>query len=111
MNRRPLLLSLFVMLTLVASGAALLGFGLRPILGLDLQGGISAVYAPVLPAGSEVPPDFEDIIDETIEIIRARVDSLGVAEPSISRSGTDVVVQLPGATDAERLRELISRDA
>jgi preprotein translocase subunit SecD len=110
-NRRPLLLSLFAVLTLVASGATLLGFGLRPILGLDLQGGISAVYTPVLPDGSEIPADFEDVIDETIEIIRARVDSLGVAEPSISRSGTDVIVQLPGATDAERLRELIGRTA
>ncbi len=111
MNRRPLLMSLFAVLTLVASGATLLGFGLRPILGLDLQGGISAVYTPVLPEGSEIPADFEDIIDETIEIIRSRVDSLGVAEPSISRSGTDVIVQLPGATDAERLRELIGRTA
>jgi protein-export membrane protein SecD len=65
----------------------------------------------VLPEGAEIPDDFEDIIDETIEIIRSRVDALGVAEPDISRSGTDVIVQLPGVTDAERLRELIGRTA
>jgi preprotein translocase subunit SecD len=65
----------------------------------------------VLPEGAEVPEDFERIIDETIEIIRSRVDSLGVAEPDISRSGTDVIVQLPGVSDAERLRELIGRTA
>lgn len=111
MKRRPLVLSLLAMLALVAAAASVLGAGLRPVLGLDLQGGISAVYQPVLPEGEEAPEDFEEILDETIEIIRSRVDALGVAEPDISRSGTDVIVQLPGATDAERLRELIGRTA
>jgi len=110
-KRRPLVLSLILSLAVVAAAASVLLAGLRPVLGLDLQGGISAVYQPVLPDGAEIPDDFEQIIDETIEIIRSRVDSLGVAEPDISRSGTDVIVQLPGVTDAERLRELIGRTA
>jgi len=110
-KRRPLVLSLILSLAVVAAAASVLVAGLRPVLGLDLQGGISAVYQPVLPEGAEIPDDFEDIIDETIEIIRSRVDALGVAEPDISRSGTDVIVQLPGVTDAERLRELIGRTA
>jgi len=110
-KRRPLVLSLVIALAVVAAAATVLLAGLRPVLGLDLQGGISAVYQPVLPDGTEPPDDFEAIIDETIEIIRSRVDSLGVAEPDISRSGTDVVVQLPGVTDADRLRELIGRTA
>ena len=111
MKRRPLIVSLLATLSIVVVAAALLASGLRPVLGLDLQGGISAVYQPVLPEGTEIPDDFEDIIDETIEIIRSRVDALGVAEPDIARSGTDVIVQLPGVTDAERLRELIGRTA
>ena len=111
MKRRPLIVSLLAMLALVAAAASVLAAGLRPVLGLDLQGGISAVYQPVLPEGTEIPDDFEAIIDETIEIIRSRVDALGVAEPDIARSGTDVIVQLPGVTDAERLRELIGRTA
>ena len=111
MKRRPLVVSLIASLLLVVAAGSVLLAGLRPVLGLDLQGGISAVYQPVLPPGAEVPEDFEAIIDETIEIIRSRVDSLGVAEPDISRSGTDVIVQLPGVTDAERLRELIGRTA
>jgi hypothetical protein len=109
-KRRPLVVSLIASLVVVR-GRSVLVAGLRPILGLDLQGGISAVYQPVLPEGTEIPDDFEEIIDETIEIIRSRVDSLGVAEPDISRSGTDVIVQLPGVTDAERLSELIGRTA
>lgn len=89
--------------------------GARPSLGLDLRGGISAIYTPTLPPGVEMPDDIEDILDETIEVIRARVDSLGVAEPDIARSGTAsspyIVVQLPGATDADRLQEIIGRTA
>lgn len=111
MNARPLVATLVATLLVVAAAAAALGLGLRPVLGLDLRGGISAVYRPVLPEGSEVPEDFEAIVDETIEVIRARVDSLGVAEPDISRQGTDVLVQLPGASDADRLRDLIGRTA
>ena len=103
MKRRPLIVSLIATLAVAVAAASVLGAGLRPVLGLDLQGGISAVYQPVLPEGTEVPDDFEDIIDETIEIIRSRVDALGVAEPNIARSGTDVIVQLPGVTDAERM--------
>jgi protein-export membrane protein SecD len=110
-KRRPLVVSLNASLLLLVAAASVLLDGLRPVLGLDLQGGISAVYQPVLPEGTAIPDDFEDILDETIEIIRSRVDSLGVAEPDISRSGTDVIVQLPGVTDAERLRELIGRTA
>ena len=111
MKRRPLIVSLIATVVVVVTAAAVLAAGLRPVLGLDLQGGISAVYQRVLPEGAEIPDDFEAIIDETIEIIRSRVDALGVAEPDIARSGTDVIVQLPGVTDAERLRELIGRTA
>ncbi|MEX0869205.1 MAG: protein translocase subunit SecD [Nitriliruptoraceae bacterium] len=111
MNRRPLIVILAVVLVLVAAASTVLVLGARPNLGLDLQGGISAVYEPRLPEGQPRPDDFEAVLDETIEIIRARVDSLGVSEPDISRSGTDVLVQLPGVDDPDRLRELIGRTA
>ncbi|MEX2533592.1 MAG: protein translocase subunit SecD [Nitriliruptoraceae bacterium] len=111
MEKRPLLVSLGVIVALmvIAIGAILLGA--RPELGLDLQGGISAVYSPQLPQGQEIPEDFDEILDETIEVIRARVDSLGVAEPQISRQGNDILVQLPGVGEPDRLRELIGTTA
>ncbi len=111
MDKRPLITTLSLLLLLVAGAATYLASGARPNLGLDLQGGISAVYEPVLPEGQQMPDDFDDVLDETIEVIRARVDSLGVAEPDISRRGQDVLVQLPGVTDADRLQELIGRTA
>ena len=111
MNKKPVIGALAFSLAIVMAAGIYLGLGARPQLGLDLQGGISAVYTAELPDDVETPEDFEDILDETIEVIRARVDSLGVAEPDISRSGTDVLVQLPGVADADRLQELIGTTA
>ncbi|MFP4310684.1 MAG: protein translocase subunit SecD [Nitriliruptoraceae bacterium] len=111
METRPLYASLAAVLLVAVLAGVYLGTGARPSLGLDLQGGISAVYTPVLPPGEETPEDLEAIIDETIEVIRARVDSLGVAEPDISRTGTDVQVQLPGIADADRVQEIIGTTA
>jgi len=110
-NKNPLIVSLVLFLVVVSVAGVYLGLGNRPALGLDLQGGISAIYTAELPEDEEIPEDFEDILDEAIEVIRARVDSLGVAEPDISRSGTDVLVQLPGVADADRLQELIGTTA
>jgi len=110
-DKRPLYASITFVLLIAVSAGVYLGLGARPNLGLDLQGGISAIYTPQLPPGEEQPEDLEEIIDETIEVIRARVDSLGVAEPDISRVGTDVQVQLPGVADADRVQEIIGRTA
>jgi protein-export membrane protein SecD len=110
-NKRSLVTTLAVTLLVVLVAGVFLGLGNRPNLGLDLQGGISAIYTPQLPEGEEAPEDLEEVIDQTIEVIRARVDSLGVAEPDISRTGTDVLVQLPGIADADRLREIIGTTA
>jgi preprotein translocase subunit SecD len=112
-NKRPLQVTLAVTVLVVLLGGIYLGLGARPQLGLDLQGGISAVYTPQLPEGQdpEEIEDFEEVLDETIEVIRTRVDSLGVAEPDISRQGTNVLVQLPGVSDSQRLQDLIGQTA
>lgn len=47
-----------------------------------------------------------------LEIIRNRIDAFGVAEPSIQQVGGDqIIVELPGAADPDRARELIGRTA
>lgn len=111
MEKRSLYLSLAMIVIIAVASVAYLASGARPNLGLDLQGGISAIYTPQLPEGVEEPDDLDEVLDETIEVIRARVDSLGVAEPEIARSGDDIQVQLPGVADADRVQEIIGTTA
>jgi preprotein translocase subunit SecD len=54
----------------------------------------------------------ERTINQSIEVIRNRIDEFGVAEPSIASKGTDsVVVELPGVKEIERAKDLIGRTA
>lgn len=51
-------------------------------------------------------------IEQSLEIVRRRVDQVGVAEPTIQRVGTDrILVQLPGLQDPTRLRQLLGSTA
>ncbi len=51
-------------------------------------------------------------VDQSIEIIRRRIDETGVREPTIQRQGTDrILVQLPGVDDPERVKRLIGKTA
>jgi len=51
-------------------------------------------------------------IEQSIEVLRRRVDALGTKEPSIQRQGDDrVVVQVPGLQEPERLKEIIGKTA
>ena len=54
----------------------------------------------------------KDIISQSIEVIRNRIDEFGVNEPVIVAQGeTRVLVQLPGVKEAEKARELIQKTA
>ncbi|MBU8933198.1 MAG: protein translocase subunit SecD [candidate division Zixibacteria bacterium] len=79
-------------------------------LGLDLQGGIHVVLRVKM---EELDPAAkEDAVERAIQIIRNRVDGLGVAEPVILKQGSDrIIVDLPGYTDADRAEELIGQTA
>ena len=51
-------------------------------------------------------------IEQSIEIIRRRVDELGTREPSITRQGRNrIVVQAPGESDPEQLKRVIGQTA
>lgn len=83
--------------------------GNEPLLGLDLQGGASVVLEPEPNEdGSEVS---DDVLDQAIDIIRNRVDGLGVREPEISRQGSTVLVQIPGVEDQQRAIDLVGQTA
>ena len=51
-------------------------------------------------------------VDQSIEVIRRRVDALGTTEPSIQREGNDrVSVEVPGLQDPARLKQLLGQTA
>src|SRR5215204_1444152 len=79
-------------------------------LGLDLEGGIELVYeGRPTPQVPEVTPQA---LDDAIETMRERVDSLGVSEPEIQRSGPDQIsVGLPDVQNADRAREQVGTTA
>ena len=98
-------LSITIVCTIVVVAAALVGnivAGNKPSLGLDLQGGASITLQPV---GDYTPESLE----KAVEIIERRVNSLGVAEPDITRQGDNVVVNLPGVDDQQRALDIIGR--
>lgn len=78
--------------------------GNKPLLGLDLQGGVSVVLQPNGPVDG-------DALDDAVKIIRQRVDALGVAEPEITRQGDNILIQIPGVKDKDRAIELVGQTA
>jgi len=81
-------------------------------LGLDLQGGTQVILIPKpVQAGKEIT---DEQLQQTVTILRQRVDSLGVAEAEVttqgSGAGAAIVVSVPGASP-ERLVDLVQRTA
>jgi len=78
-------------------------------LGLDLRGGTQIVLE------AKDSPDRRvdgDTVARTLEVLRRRVDQLGVAEPALQRSGARrVIVELPGVYDPKQAVEVIGRTA
>ncbi|MSO57657.1 MAG: protein translocase subunit SecD [Thermoleophilia bacterium] len=113
MTRRA---ALFVV-TLVAAalvGVALLAVPGSPLersatLGLDLQGGLEVTLQAVPPRDRELT---REDLDRSVEIMRDRVDRLGVAEPEIRTQGDDqIAIQLPGVKDPEAAARIIGKTA
>ncbi len=51
-------------------------------------------------------------VQQSIEIVRRRVDETGTREPLIQRQGIDrILIQLPGIDDPQRIKELIGQTA
>ena len=104
MRRKIWLPLIFIVVVAVGGLAGTLLAGNSPELGLDLQGGVSVVLEPTSKASN-------DALGQALEIIRDRVDALGVAEPEITRQGNALVVQLPGVKNRDRALELVGETA
>jgi len=79
-----------VLVGLLALGAVTLFLtGTRPILGLDLEGGVSVILSA--PEGTP-----ETVMNQALENIRNRIDAFGTAEPLLFVTGNTIEVQIPG---------------
>ena len=79
-------------------------------LGLDLRGGVELVYqAEPTP---QQPVVNQEALDRAIDVMRERVDRLGVSEPEIQRSGSNQIsVALPDVDNAERAVQQVGQVA
>jgi len=69
-------------------------------------------FDPAAAANGGNASDSSVILDRTVEIVRSRVDSLGVSEPQIQKQVPDrIIVQLPGVSDPQRAQEVIGKTA
>lgn len=111
-NRRNNILILGIVVVLIGIAAYLIFFR-QPVseatrLGLDLQGGVTAT----LEGSQESGEVNREEIEQAANIIRQRVDQLGVTEPEVQVSGTNqVIVSIPGITNPDETIEVIGGTA
>ena len=108
-ERRRSLCVLVLVLGLIA--AALVALGERDTkLGLDLQGGVQLVYEAEPTA--QQPTVTPHALQRALDIMRERVDALGVSEPELLQSGRNQIeVNLPGVENAERAAQQVGSTA
>ncbi len=74
----------------------------------DLPGGNAAITlspAALIQTGTHA-------VEQSIEIVRRRIDETGVVDPQIARQGDDrIQVELPGVEDPNRIKELLGKTA
>ncbi len=81
----------------------------KPVLGLDLQGGLEVVLKAVPPKGVKVTPDG---MTTAQAIVQSRIDKLGVSSPEVRKQGADqIVVELAGVHDPAKAAALIGKTA
>src|SRR5947207_13148905 len=81
----------------------------KATLGLDLQGGLEVVLKAVPPHGQKIDASRMSIAQD---IMRNRIDKLGVSEPEVRRQGSDqIVIQLAGVHDPRAAAALIGKTA
>ncbi len=87
-------------------------------LGLDLRGGshllLEVDASELTRAKNPALHDqiVRDAVEQSVEVVRRRLDETGMVEPMITRQGSDsILVQLPGVNDPHHIRELLGTTA
>src|SRR4051812_9691338 len=97
-ERRRSLFVLLIVAGLIAASAVAIWRN-PTVLGLDLKGGVQLVYKAEPTA--QQPTITADAMQRSIDLMRQRVNALGVSEADLNQSGQDQIeVNLPGVKDA-----------
>jgi SecD/SecF fusion protein len=100
---------LLLVVGLIAGSIAVL-FSMPTRLGLDLKGGVELIYQGEPTA--QTPKVTPAALSRAVDVMRQRVDQLGVAEPSIQTQGSSTItVQLPDVRDTARAEALVGSTA
>jgi len=111
-RRSNLVLVCLIVLALV--GVGLLGWPGSPFhrgvtKGLDLQGGLEVILKAEPPPGHKLQPSD---LSRSVDVMRTRVDRLGVSEPRIyTQSPNEIVIQLAGIHDPDKAAAIIGKTA
>jgi SecD/SecF fusion protein len=107
-------ITLVVLIALALAGVAALAVPGSPVhrgatLGLDLQGGLEVVLQAVPPQGRSLTASD---LDRSVDIMRDRVDKLGVSEPEIRKQGSNqIAIELAGVHDPQQAAQIIGKTA
>jgi len=97
----------FLLVLGLLAGCVVLSLNKAPNLGLDLRGGAQFVFQA---KGTQTTEANAENVDKTVEVLRGRVDALGVAESTLVRQGEDrILVELPGVTSDEEAQQAEER--
>jgi SecD/SecF fusion protein len=81
----------------------------KTVLGLDLQGGLEVVLEARPEKDQKLTPSD---LDRSVDIMRRRVDKLGVSEPEIRKQGSNqIVIELPGVHNADEAAAILGKTA
>ena len=105
MRTRPLAwcLVLIIAIAVIGVGVTIIT-GTTPLLGLDLQGGVSVVEKP---QGHVTAADLK----ESQQIINNRVNGLGVSNSNVTVQGNNIVIELPGAKNDTAVLKVVGQTA
>ncbi len=105
MRTRPLIWCLALIIAAAVIGVGVtIATGTRPLLGLDLKGGVSVVEKP---QGHVTAADLQ----ESQQIISNRVNGLGVSNSNVTIQGNNIVIELPGAKNDTEVLKVVGQTA
>jgi preprotein translocase subunit SecD len=98
---RPLALVLLLLVLLY--GGMVLGGRYSPALGLDLRGGTTVTLTPKASGGAKVT---KSELNTAVDIMRQRVNNLGVGNAEVATEGSNIVVSVPGKNKQDALAQI-----